>query len=104
MTDQTELAEAEATYLEALAEQLRRRAQEIREVTREDRTPKLVGVLEGLPFKPAKSGKCDWIAHDQVPAEVFSLFDAKGDFKTGPFHYRRMPDGNVLRFSRGGPA
>lgn len=101
---EAELTEAEAMYLEGMADQLRQRAKQLRELGQESADAALVANLESLPFKLAKSGKCDWVGHDQVSNEVLALFDSKGDFKTETFHYRKMQDGNILRFQRGAKA
>ncbi len=104
MTEDAGLAEAEANFLDGLADMIKKRANDLREtglrITKESHEAKLIEKLEGLPFAPARSGKCDWVDHSKVPSEVLVFFDLKGDFKTESWHYRKMPDGNVLRFAR----
>ncbi len=100
MTEARELVEAEAQYLEAQADILRNRAKELRELVEGDQEAGLIAKLEGLPFRLAQSKRCDWVARNQVPAQVLTLFDSNGDFKTEKWNFRRMPDGNILRFRR----
>jgi hypothetical protein len=52
--DPTELVQAEAAYLEAQAEALRRRAAELRELLQDERDTELIARLDGLPWVPAR--------------------------------------------------
>jgi hypothetical protein len=104
MTEEAGLIEVEANYLESLASQLAARAKELREagkrIARDSYEANLAWKLENLPYRPAKSGKCDWIPAAEVPEELRTLFDSKGEFRSEKYHFVTTKDRNVLRFER----
>jgi len=107
MTEEAQLADAEANYLEEIARMLQKRAKDVREVgqqiAKEAKANDLVATLEGLPFRVAASGKCDWVPVEMVSPKVPSLFDQLRDYRTDKWHYKLMKDGNILRFPRKQP-
>lgn len=104
LTEEAQLAEAEANYLEGISKMLQQRAKDIREVgqqiAKEEQANSLQASLEGLPFRVAASGKCDWVPVDMVNPKVLPLFDQNGDYRSEVWHYKLMKDGNILRFPR----
>jgi hypothetical protein len=100
--DPRELLEAEAGYLEAQAEVLRRRAAELRDLLKDGRDEGVVAQLEALPWVPARSGKCDYVK-DAPPQLVEAVRGSKGGVRGDVHHFTASTTEAVLfRFRRKG--
>lgn len=99
-----EFIEAEAGFLEQMADALRRRAQELRELGQGDQDTvheSLVKQLEALAWTPARSGKCDFAKTEGLPKELVESVPVKGGLKGVEHHFTKSTDGSVLfRFKR----
>jgi len=95
-----ELIKEEAAYLENIADQLRARASQLRELGRENQDQQLETKLEALSWKEAASKKCDY-AKD-VPGELVQAVRAtKGGIRGKTHHFTATTDGQTLfRFRR----
>lgn len=99
-----ELIEAEAAYLEGMADKLRQRAREIRELGRGSGTAQLETELERLPWKEAASKKCDYVK-DAPSKLVEAVRFTKGGVKGKDHHFTAATDAPTLfRFKRSGKA
>ena len=80
-----ELVDAEAAYLEGMAEQLRARAKELRELKGEVQETRIEVELETLPWKEAASKKCDYVR--DVPADLVEEVRSTPDGVKGKLHH-----------------
>jgi hypothetical protein len=98
--DPRELLEAEAGYLEAQAEVLRRRAAELRSLLTTEEG--MVSKLEALPWVPARSGKCDYVR--DAPLElVEAVRGSKGGVRGDVHHFTASAtEPTLFRFARKG--
>lgn len=99
-TTDPELIEAEAAYLEGMADQLRARAKQLRELRNEDQSPELEAKLEAGSWIEAASGKCDYWR--EAPADlVRAVRGTKGGIKGKDHHFTAASDSLTLfRFRR----
>jgi hypothetical protein len=98
--DPTELIQAEASFLEAQAEALRKRAGELRGLLRDGQDAELVAQLEALPWIPAKSGRCDY-TKDAPPQLVEAVRGTRGGVRGDAHHFTAAADSLTLfRFPR----
>jgi hypothetical protein len=96
--DPAELVRAEAAYLEAQAEALRRRAAELRSLLTTEEG--MVSKLEALPWIPAKSGRCDY-TKSAPPELVAAVRASKGGIKGDLHHFTASAtEPTLFRFPR----
>jgi hypothetical protein len=98
--DPAELVEAEAAYLEAQAEALRKRGAELRSLLTTEEG--MVSKLEALPWVPARSGKCDYVK-DAPPQLVEAVRGSKGGVRGDVHHFTASAtEPTLFRFARKG--
>jgi hypothetical protein len=98
--DPQELIAAESAYLESLAETLRKRANELRDLLKDGRDEGLISKLEALPWVAAKSGKCDFL-RDAPPQLVTAVRASKNGIRGPDHHFTAAADSLTLfRFAR----
>ena len=99
-TSDPELIEAEAAYLEGMADQLRARAKQLREIRNEDQSSELEAKLEAGPWIEAASGKCDYWREAPIDL-VRAVRGTKGGIKGKDHHFTAASDSLTLfRFRR----
>jgi hypothetical protein len=100
--DPAELVDAEAAYLEAQAEALRKRAAELRELLQDERDTELIARLDGLPWVAARSGRCDYVR--DAPTELVEAVRAvKGGVRGSAHHFTASAtEPTLFRFARKG--
>jgi hypothetical protein len=100
--DPAELVRAEASYLEAQAEVLRRRAAELRDLLKDGRDEGVVAQLEALPWVAARSGKCDYVK--DAPLQLVEAVRAsKGGVRGDVHHFTASAtEPTLFRFARKG--
>jgi hypothetical protein len=98
--DPAELVRSEISYLEAQAEALRKRAAELRGLLRDGQDVELIAQLEGLPWIPAKSGRCDY-TKDAPPQLVEAVRGTRGGVRGDAHHFTASTtEPTLFRFAR----
>lgn len=106
------LADAKLEELRVLQKQIDARIKQLEEAKavpaqlKEEPKPQggdLEAKLLKLPWKTAKSGSCDYVRGEDLPAELLSAgapWAVKDEVKGEKFHYVIKADGAILRFKR----
>ena len=99
MTD-AEMIEAEAAYLEGMADKLRARAKELRELKQPDHAAEVETKLEAGAWKEATSKKCDYWRDAPVDL-VETVRKSKGGIKGTVHHFTASTtEPTLFRFKR----